>query len=69
MKWKDIIDISCALCDKFEEYSAVDIKNIPFTKLHSMVCELDQFNDLKENCNEKILEAIQFQWLEEIDEK
>ena len=47
------------------EISSVDPKYVRFTDLHQWVCELDTFDDIPENSNEKILEAIQMYWIEE----
>ena len=62
MKWLDITDIVLAL---EECYPDVDILSLRFVELHTMIYSLDGFNDEKENSNEKILEAIQMEWLEE----
>ena len=44
----------------------VDPKYIRFTDLHHWVCELEDFDDDPERSGEKILEAIQMAWLEEV---
>ncbi len=62
MKWLDVTDIVLELIEKHPE---VDPRNIRFTDLHRWVCELDDFDDVPDRCNERILEAIQTQWLEE----
>ena len=64
LKWTDSLDIAIAL-DEAHPY--VDPQYIRFTDLHQWVCELDEFNDVPENSNEKILEAIQMNWIEEKD--
>jgi FeS assembly protein IscX len=63
LKWTDTLDIAINLCDK---YPNVDPKYIRFTDLHSWILELDDFDDDPEKSNEKILEAIQMSWIEEI---
>ena len=63
LKWTDTLDIAINLCDK---YPNVDPKYIRFTDLHSWILELDDFDDDPEQSNEKILEAIQMSWIEEI---
>jgi FeS assembly protein IscX len=61
MRWTDIEEIAEVLEDLYPE---LDIKNIRFTHLHQLVCELLDFEDNPNNSNEKILEAIQSSWLE-----
>ncbi len=62
MKWLEIYDISIKL---EENYPDVDIMNLSFTKLKSLVISLENFNDDVDVSNEKILEAIQMAWIEE----
>ena len=62
LKWTDSLDIDIELCEK---YPNVDPKYVRFTDLHQWVCELNTFDDIPENSNEKILEAIQMYWIEE----
>ena len=64
LKWINSLDIAIALD---EAHPDVDPKYIRFTDLHTWVCTLEQFDDEPENSNEKILEAIQMNWLEERD--
>lgn len=64
LKWTDSLDIAIALDENHPE---VDPKFIRFTDLHQWVCELEEFDDEPENSNEKILEAIQMNWIEEKD--
>jgi FeS assembly protein IscX len=64
MKWVDIEDIAIAL---EEIYPAVDILALRFTDLKQKVMDLPDFEGKPEQCNEKILEAIQMGWLEERD--
>ena len=62
LKWTDSLDIAIDLSDKYPD---TDPKNIRFTDLHKWVIELEDFEDNPENSNEKILEAIQMNWIEE----
>ncbi|MFT5597155.1 MAG: FeS assembly protein IscX [Urechidicola sp.] len=62
--WTDTLDIAIELSDTHTE---VDPKFIRFTDLHAWVCALKDFDDDPEKSNEKILEAIQMAWIEEID--
>ncbi len=64
MKWIDIHDIAFDLMEKFPE---VDPRYILFTDLHKWVTELENFEDENNKSNEKILEAIQMAWIEELD--
>ena len=63
MKWTDTLDIAIELVDK---HQAVDPKTINFVDLHRMVCKLDGFNDDPNRSGEKILEAIQMAWIDEL---
>ncbi|WGJ61702.1 Fe-S cluster assembly protein IscX [Wolbachia endosymbiont of Frankliniella intonsa] len=62
MKWLDIEDIAEALEEKFPNE---DIISIRFTELKRKVLDLEEFDDDKNYCNEKILEAIQAAWIAE----
>jgi FeS assembly protein IscX len=62
MKWSDTFDIAIELNDKYPD---VDPQYVRFTDLLSWVMELDGFEDRAENCNEKVLEAIQMAWIDE----
>lgn len=62
LKWTNVLEIAIALD---EAHPDVDVRYIRFTDLHRWVCELAEFNDNPEKSNEKILEAIQMNWLEE----
>ena len=63
MKWTDIQKIAEALYDTHPD---VDPLTIRFTDLHAWVMALDGFSDDPNKSNEKILEAIQQAWIEEI---
>ena len=62
LKWEDSLDIAIELCEKYPE---VDPQYIRFTDLHKWICDLDSFEDDPERSNEKILEAIQMNWIDE----
>ena len=64
MKWIDVNDIAIELSEKFPEF---DPRYVLFTDLHKWVTELDGFDDDPNRSNEKILEAIQMAWIEEVD--
>jgi FeS assembly protein IscX len=63
LHWTDSTEIALAL---IEAHPDVDPKSIRFTDLHRWVCALDGFADPPERSNEKILEAIQMAWIEEL---
>lgn len=63
MNWTDTLDIAIALSEK---YPNEDVQYIRFTDLHRYVCELDGFCGEPNQSNEKILEAIQMAWLDEL---
>lgn len=63
MKWTDIIEIAENLADLYPD---ADPLRINFVDLRSKVMALDGFDDAPERCGEKILEAIQQAWIEEL---
>lgn len=63
MKWIDITRIAEELHDKFPD---IDPLTIRFTDLHNWVCELEDFDDDPSRGGEKVLEAIQAAWIEEV---
>jgi len=64
MKWTDSLDIAL---DLIEKYPDVDPKTVRFTDLMQWILGLENFDDVAEHCGEKILEAIQMCWIEEMD--
>lgn len=64
LKWTDVNDIAIELVERFPEQ---DPLRISFPDLYSRVMELDEFDDDPDHCGEKILEAIQIAWIEEMD--
>lgn len=63
MKWTDVNDIAIELCDAHPD---VDPLTVRFTDLREWVMGLEGFDDDPERCGEKILEAIQMAWLDEV---
>ena len=63
MKWTDTQDVAIALADAHPE---VDPRTLRFTDLHRWVCDLDEFDDDPKRSGEKILEAIQAAWIDEV---
>ena len=62
LKWEDSLDIALELLEKYPE---VDPQYIRYTDLHEWICGLENFDDDPQRSNEKILEAIQMNWLDE----
>jgi len=65
MKWTDVRDIAVALLQKHPGVAPLTVR---FTDLHRWVCELPGFADDPKRSNEKILEAIQMTWLDEVED-
>jgi FeS assembly protein IscX len=64
MKWTDINDIAIEL---LEARPDVDPLAINFVDLRNWVMALPDFDDDPNHSGEKILEAIQAAWIEELD--
>ena len=65
MKWTDVYDIAMALADRYPD---TDPRYVNFVDLHRWICQLEGFADAPERSGEKILEAIQAAWIEEVAE-
>jgi FeS assembly protein IscX len=63
MKWTDSLEIALALAEKHPD---VDPRTIRFTDLYNWVLALEEFKDDPKHSGEKILEAIQQAWIEEV---
>lgn len=64
MKWTDIHQLAIALSEKHPD---VDPRYVRFTDLYNWVLALEDFNDDPKHSGEKILEAIQAVWIEEVE--
>ena len=64
LKWVDTLDIAIELSEKYPE---MDPQWINFVDLRNLVMKLDDFDDIPEKVNERILESIQQNWIEERD--
>jgi len=62
LKWIDTLDIAIELV---ELHPDIDPQWINFVDLRALVLQLDGFGDDPEKCNEKILESIQQNWINE----
>ncbi len=63
MKWTDTQEIALGLC---EERPEVDPIRVNFVDLMRYVTQLPGFDDNPRHCGEKILEAIQQAWIDEM---
>jgi FeS assembly protein IscX len=64
MKWTDVQQLAIALADTHPE---VDPRYVNFVDLRNWVMALEDFHDDPNHCGEKVLEAIQAAWIEEIE--
>ena len=64
LKWVDTLDIAIELSEKHPD---IDPQWINFVDLRKLVLELQDFDDMPDKVNEKILESIQQNWIKEID--
>ncbi len=65
MRWTDVRDIAIELAERHPDVAPLSVR---FTDLHRFVCELPGFADDPERSNEKVLEAIQMAWLDEVED-
>lgn len=64
LKWTDTLEIAIQLD---EAHPDVDPLTVNFVDLMNWAAQLPEFDDSREHCGEKILEAIQLAWIEERD--
>ncbi|MBS1196478.1 MAG: hypothetical protein H6R18_263 [Proteobacteria bacterium] len=64
MKWTDINDIAIELAEAHPDENPLKIN---FVDLRDWVMALPGFNDDPQHCGEKILEAIQQAWIDEVN--
>jgi FeS assembly protein IscX len=62
--WTDSLEIAISLADNFPE---IDPKTINFVELRALVLNLEDFEEADSKCGERVLEAIQMNWIEEIE--
>ena len=65
MRWTDVYEIAIELVDSKPD---VDPLTVNFVQLRDWIIALPDFEDDPERCGEKILEAIQAAWIEELDQ-
>ena len=63
MKWTEVLEIAIQLADAHPD---VDPLTVRFTDLHNMVVDLPEFDDDHSRGGEKVLEAIQQAWMDEV---
>lgn len=63
LKWSDASDIAIALSERHPD---IDPRYIRYTDLHRWVLDIEDFDDEPERSGEKLLEAIQMAWIEEV---
>jgi FeS assembly protein IscX len=64
MRWTDTQEIAIALADAHPD---ADPKTVNFVDLYKWVMALPEFGDDPKRCGERILEAIQQAWIEEVE--
>ena len=62
--WTDVQDIAIELSEVHED---IDPRYINFVDLRQLVLDLDEFEEGQSKCGERVLEAIQMNWIEEKD--
>jgi len=62
--WTDSLEIAISLSDNFPD---IDPKTINFVDLRELVLNLDNFEEGNSKCGERVLEAIQMNWIEETE--
>lgn len=63
MKWTDVQRIAETL---YEQYPEINPNIVRFTDLHNYVVGLPGFDDDHKHGGEKVLEAIQQAWIDEV---
>lgn len=63
LRWTDTLEIAIQLS---ESHPDVDPAQVRFTALMNMVLALPDFDDDPKHCGERILEAIQQAWIDEL---
>ena len=64
MKWTDIQQIAETLADTHPEINPTTIR---FTDLRDYILQIPDFDDKPEHCGERVLEAVQQAWIDEMD--
>ncbi|KPW30275.1 Fe-S cluster assembly protein IscX [Pseudomonas coronafaciens] len=64
LKWVDVQEIAIQLAESHPEVNPLTVS---FPKLRDLVMALPEFDDDPARSGEKVLEAIQTLWIEELD--
>jgi FeS assembly protein IscX len=64
LRWTDVLRIAEKLAEAHPEVKPLEVR---FTDLHRWVTQLPDFGDDPQKSNEKILEAIQMAWIDELE--
>ena len=62
LSWTDSLEIAISLEETFPD---TDPKTINFVDLRQLVIDLEDFEEGRSKCGERVLEAIQMNWIEE----
>ena len=65
IEWTDVREIARLLAERHADVSPLAVR---FTDLHKWVTELPGFASDPKKSNEKILEAIQMAWIDEVED-
>ena len=63
--WSDVHEIGFRLTEAHPDVAPLSVR---FTDLHAWVCALPGFSGDPQASNEKLLEAIQMAWLDELED-
>ena len=63
MKWTEVQEIAIQLAEKFPE---TDPTRVNFVDLMNWAMALPEFDDDPQHCGERVLEAIQQAWIDEV---
>ncbi|WP_028862088.1 Fe-S cluster assembly protein IscX [Psychromonas aquimarina] len=63
LKWLDSRELALALMDIYPDQEPTQIR---FTDLREWILNLEEFDDDPKHCSERILEAVQQCWIEEM---
>lgn len=64
LKWLDIQDLAFELAEAHPEVDPISVR---FTDLMAWILALEEFDDDPKHCSERILEAVQQAWIEELE--
>jgi len=65
MTWTDVRDVAIALAGAHPDVLPLSVR---FTDLHAWILALPGFTGAADKSNEKVLEAIQMAWLDEVED-